>query len=281
MYPEPNPLIAKVRADHPVHGLFIQNPGAEAIEIAAHVGMDFVILDEEHGNFGFSETVNMIRFAEAARITPLVRVNGHDVEHIRKVIEAGALGVYVPRVETAEQAETVVAAARYAYEGNGGTMGACPSVRAARSMPREQWEDFLRWSNDNVMITVLIESPLGLDNLEHILKVEGIDYVALGVFDLNHEFGLYSAPPVAKQKALQDAMGRFKEVVDAAGMPYLEALTTFEHDAAREQYAALVAAGQRYFVLGSDRMLLDRACREVMSFTGRAPAAGNSDWLGR
>jgi 4-hydroxy-2-oxoheptanedioate aldolase len=267
MYPEPNPLKQKVAQGKAVTGLYIQTPGADCIEIAADAGFDYVIIDEEHGNFGFSETLDMIRFAEAARICPIVRVNSHDGEHIRKVTEAGAMGVCIPRVETAEQARSLVAASKYSHGGNGGSKGACPTNRAARSRGKD-WEAYVRWSNENVLIFMWLESRRALTHLEEIVRVEGVDCFGLGRFDLAHEMGLYGDRWGTELTRIAED---FVKTVEQAGVHYLARLTSFEFDQAKAQFDALVARGARYFALGSDRQLLDRRFRDVWRPTGVIP----------
>jgi len=270
MYPHPNPLKQKLAADQCITGLFIQTPSADCIEIAAVAGFDYVIIDQEHGNFGFSETVHLIRAAEAARICPMVRVPDHGATSIRKAMEAGAMGIFVPDVDTAEQARQVIAAAKYCYQGNGGTKGACPTNRAARSQGRD-WEGYVKWSNDNVLLTLLVESQEGIGNLDEILAVPGIDSVALGRFDLAHEMGLHGG---RYGPELEDVFRRFVASAKAAGMRYFSRLGSLDHDTAKAQCEALVADGARMFTMGSDRQFIDRVFREVLRPMGIESTAG-------
>lgn len=269
MYPELNPLKVKVAAGSPVAGLYIQSPGADSIEIAADAGFDYVILDEEHGNFGFSETVNMIRYAEAARICPIVRVSSHDPQHIRKVTEAGAMGVCIPRVESVELARSMVAAVKYSYNGNGGTKGACPTNRAARARGGD-WEDFVRWSNENVLVFMWIESQVAVGRMRELLRVQGVDCFGLGRFDLAHEMGLYGNRWGGE---ISEIAERFVSAAEDAGVHYLSRLTSFEPTEALAQFESQVRRGARYFALGSDRQLLERILRDILRpLGGAAPA---------
>ena len=183
MFPHPNPLKARLAADQVIAGLYIQTASPDNVEMAAQAGYDYVIIDQEHGSFDLGTTLHMIRAAEATGITPFVRVPDHTRSHIRRVLEAGALGVYVPDVRTEAQARDAVAAAKYRDEGNGGTRGACPTSRATQGRGSD-WRGFVEWSNHNVMVSLLIETQAGFDNLDAILAVPGIDAVVLGRFDL-------------------------------------------------------------------------------------------------
>lgn len=270
MYPHPNPLRLKLTDDEVVTGLYIQTPGVDCVEIAAAAGFDYVIIDEEHGSFGFSDTVHLIRAAEASHICPIVRVADHNPAQIRKVIEAGALGVFVPNIESAAQARGAISAAKYRYQDNGGSKGACPTNRAARSLGRD-WEAYVKWSNDNVMVTLAIESQAGLAQFDEILAVPGIDSVALGRFDLAHEMGLYGKRYGGE---IEEIFHGFAAKADAAGVRWMARLSSLDFDAAQAQRAALVARGARLFTLGSDRQLLDRVLRDVLRPMGIDTAAG-------
>lgn len=260
MYPHPNALKEKLADEAVVTGLYIQTPSVDCVEIAAAAGFDYVIIDEEHGSFGFSDTVHLIRAAEASRVCPIVRVAENNPARIRKVIEAGALGVFVPNIESATEAREAISAAKYLYQGNGGSKGACPTNRAARSLGRD-WERYVKWSNDNVMVTLAVESQAGLAQLDEILAVPGIDSVALGRFDLAHEMGLYGKRYGGEMEEIFEG---FVAKADAAQVRWMARLSSLDPEVARIQRTALVARGARLFTLGSDRQLLDRVFRQVL-----------------
>ena len=166
-------------------GTFIQTAGPENAEIAAAIGFDFLIIDMEHGSFGIDTLVHMIRAAQVGGATPVVRLPDHSETGIFKALDAGALGLILPGVSTAEQARKIAKAARYAPLG---ARGACPRVRAS-SHGVTPWEKHVKWSNENTMVWVLIETAEGLDNLEEIIKTPGIDAVGFGAFDLSQDMG--------------------------------------------------------------------------------------------
>lgn len=173
--------------------------------MVGYSGFDHIMIDWEHGSFGTNSVVAMIRAAQFADITPIVRVPSNDEVWIKRVLDAGALGVVVPHISSKTDAQRVVRAARYRSEKmpykNYGTRGACPSVRAANHMAAN-WKEFSHWSNENVFVAVAIESPEGVENLKEILEVPGIDAVFLGTFDLSHDMGFYgdnAAPEVVKK----------------------------------------------------------------------------------
>ena len=256
MYPAPNPLRRKLAAGECITGLYIQTPSADCVEIAAAAGYDYAILDQEHGPFGFGETVSLIRAAEASGICPIVRVPDHRASELRKAVEAGAMGVYVPDVRTAEQARDAVSAVRFRVHGDGGMRGACPTVRAARARGAAEWERFVAWSNENVMVTLLVESEQGLANLDAILAVPDVDMVALGRFDLAHEMGLNGD---RYGRVIGDIFETFVAAAERAGVPYVMRLRPADAEAMRDERQRWVARGARNFTMGSDREFMAKA----------------------
>ena len=95
-------------------GTFIQTASPENAEIAAACGFDFLILDMEHGSFGMDQLVHLIRGVQIGGATPMVRLPDHSETNIHKVLDAGATGIVLPGVSTAEQAGRIAHAARYA-----------------------------------------------------------------------------------------------------------------------------------------------------------------------
>ncbi|MFH5824558.1 HpcH/HpaI aldolase/citrate lyase family protein [Georgenia sp. AZ-5] len=179
----------------------MQTYSPEIVEMVGYAGYDHVMIDWEHGSFGTDAVVSMIRAAQVAHVTPIVRIPSNDEVWIKRALDAGALGVVVPHIASREQAEAAVEAARYADDSGAGSRGACPSVRAAEHMASD-WRAFAQWSNENVFVAVAIESQAGAAALDEILGVPGIDAVFLGTFDLAHEMGHYGdnrAPEVASE----------------------------------------------------------------------------------
>lgn len=261
MFPAPNPLRVKLLAGEPIAGIYIQTNSPDCVELAAAAGLDYVILDEEHGSFGMNAVVHMIRAAEASGIVPIVRVPQVCATAVRRAVEAGALGVYVPDVRSAAQARAMVAAAKFGAPAAGQRRGACPTVRSARGKGAAQWEDYARWCDENLMVALLIESGEGLAALDQILAVPGIDTIVLGRFDLVQEMALEGGRYGPAMNALFDDFAR---KADAAGVPYVARWDTGAADSAR-QCAQALDRGARIFNVGSDRELMLRAFRGALA----------------
>ncbi len=260
MYPHPNPLKNKLAIEQFITGIYVQMDSPDSVEIAAASGYDYVIIDMEHGSFGLESVIQMIRAAEATAICPLVRVPSHDESMIRKVVEAGAMGVYIPDIRTAEEASRVIAATKYLQGDNQGTKGACPTSRATRGRGSE-WKQFIEWSNQNVLVSILIESQEGLKNLDEILQVPGIDTIILGRFDIAHEMALYGD---RYGSVLSDIFEAFATKAQEAGVSYVARLKQADPETMRKERDYFIARGARIFTMGSDRELLAKAFNQSL-----------------
>ncbi len=185
MYPKANRVKERLSRGEIALGGVAQMASPEAVEIIGAAGYDFVWIDMEHGSFYFETAVAMIRAAEVMDITPVVQVPDHSPSFIMRMLDAGVMGIMVPGVSTREHAETVVRAARYSPLGH---RGACPMIRAARHQS-ENWIQFVKWSNENVMVWLLVEGKEGVENFDSIIEVPGIDAIVMGPFDLSQSLG--------------------------------------------------------------------------------------------
>lgn len=155
------------------------------VEVLALAGFDHVLIDAEQGHIGVADCENLVRAAEAAGITPLVRVPVNAPEQILRYLDTGAQGVLVPQVSTAEDAERAVAAARYHPRGHRGLAG----TRAADYGLRGALGDYARRANDELLVLALIEDARALAHLPAILAVDGLDVISIGPADLSQSLG--------------------------------------------------------------------------------------------
>ena len=156
-------------------------PSVVMAEATARVGFDYVCIDTQHGAIEYSDAVGMIQAILLGGSVPIVRVPWNEAGIIGKMLDAGAHGVIVPMVNTVEEAEAVVRAARYAPHGS---RSYGPSVAGMRQA------DYLAWAADNVAVIPMIETGQALDNLDKILAVDGIDAIYVGPADLSLSLGL-------------------------------------------------------------------------------------------
>ena len=190
-------------------------------ELIGIAGMDFVILDQEHGPLD-AETAQMLVVGAQNRDTAaIVRTRSNDPAEIQRALDIGADGVQVPQIETKAEAEAVVDAARFSPQGN---RGLSQYVRAGDFRGQERYTE---QQNDRVAVIVQVEGERGINNIEDILAVEGIDVVFLGPYDLSQSLGI---PGQVTHRAVEDqisdvcgvargsttAVGVFADTPDAA-----------------------------------------------------------------
>lgn len=169
-------------------GTIISSGSAANIEISGYAGYDFVFIDCEHAPPSplAKEIEDLIRAAYAADVMPIVRVVTNDTVQIRKALDLGAKGIIAPFINTKEDAKKLVDACLFPPEGN---RGACPGIRATK-YGAISWFDFMDKSNEEVIISAILERMQGVNNVAEICSVKGLNLVWCGFFDLAMELGL-------------------------------------------------------------------------------------------
>lgn len=219
-----NALKQNLKAGRNVVGCWTMLGNPHALEILALAGYDYLLLDLEHGIGDPSSLATMLMAISATKTTSVVRVPWNDHVYLKRVLDAGAEGVMIPSIETAEEARAAVAACRYPLAGRRGT--AASSVRASSY---GMGKDYVATAADNLLIVLQIESAKGVQNIDEILKVEGIDVVFIGPYDLSATVGRMGDlkhPQVAgmietvekKAKAAKIPLG----TVPHTGVPWME-----------------------------------------------------------
>lgn len=147
---------------------------------------DFVVLDMEHSGLGLEKVADQMAWFKATSVSPMVRVPALRAHFITRCLDAGALGIMVPNVETAEQAEQVVQAARYAPRGSRG-LGLGGAHNDYIPPPTRE---YLEEANRNISVICQVESARGLENVEALAAVDGVDVLWVGHFDLTQSMGI-------------------------------------------------------------------------------------------
>jgi 4-hydroxy-2-oxoheptanedioate aldolase len=162
-------------------GGWLATPSVVMAEATARAGFDYVCIDTQHGAIEYSDAVGLIQSVLLGEASPIVRVPWNEPGIIGKMLDAGAHGVIVPMVNSAEEARAVVRACRYAPAGSR-SFG--PSVAGLRS------DDYPAWAADNVAVIPMIETREAVEQIDEILAVPGIDAVYVGPADLSLTLGL-------------------------------------------------------------------------------------------
>lgn len=184
-----NPVKDKLAAGGTAIGAFIRTNSLEMVEISAHGGCEFLIIDNEHSPVGWERTQAMMIAAEAAGTVPIIRVPNWSRDLITRGLDAGAHGVMIPQVETAEAAAAAVAATQYGPHGTRGTAGNRRATYGLK-MPLNAYTEA---SNRSTLVILQIESVRAVQNVEAIAATDGVDALLVGLADLSVDLGLDGA----------------------------------------------------------------------------------------
>jgi 2-dehydro-3-deoxyglucarate aldolase/4-hydroxy-2-oxoheptanedioate aldolase len=154
--------------------------------IAANAGADFLFYDTEHTGWSVESLRMQMALARGAGIVPFARVPATQYHMIAGVLDVGAMGIMIPMVESQEQARLLVRSAKYPPEGGRG---------AAFGVAHDDYEGGdvaakMKAANENVLLICLIETVAGIENLDKIAAVDGIDVLWIGHFDLTNSMGI-------------------------------------------------------------------------------------------
>lgn len=172
-------------------------------------GADFVLYDLEHSGFGIERLRDLLPATNVTGVVPLVRVPDAVYDSISRVLDLGALGVMIPACESADEARLLVESARFPPQGKRGFGLLYQDVWEPGGLP-----DTLAKSNAETLLIVQIETSAGLDAVEEIAAVEGIDVLWIGQFDLTASLGI---PGQFSTDAYRDAVARIVAAARAAG----------------------------------------------------------------
>lgn len=242
-----NPLKTKVLAGGSSFGLFafeFYSPGLP--QIAQEAGAEFILYDMEHSGYGIDTIKQQLAYCRGLSITPFVRVPAAQYHFIARVLDAGALGVMVPMVETAEQARDIVRWSHYPPSGRrGAVLGAAHDDYSGGSA-----SDKLAQADQRAFVMLQIETEVGVENVQDIAAVPGVDSLWIGFLDLSNFLGV---PGQTQHPRYLEAVER---VAAAAKKHNCVLGTAAPNEAFAKEY---IARGFRMISFGTDVYLLQSA----------------------
>lgn len=233
-------LSERLAGGRPLFSSWASLPGRFNGEILARSPCDAVTIDMQHGAIGFSEAVELIGAVLQAGKPALARVPVGDFGMIGRMLDAGAEGLIVPMVETAAQARECVAQAKYPPLG-GRSWGPYQALSASGLSAG----DYLRQANGRVRLFVMIETRKGLEALDEIIAVPGIDGIFVGPADLSISLSGGAHADVFQPEPLA-AIGRVQKACARAGL--VPAIYAASPEAARR----MADMGFRLITIGTD-----------------------------
>ena len=254
-------LREKLAADQATFGMWVTLESPTVTEIAVGLGLDFVVVDMEHGHLDWGNVVGHLRAAVRSATTTLVRVTELNIGQIKRALDIGADGVVVPWIETPEQLEQAVSFAHYPPRGLRG-MGGERATCWGRCLP-----EHVREAEQNVLVVPIIETVRAGRNIERMCQVPGVDLFQFGPADYSSTAGYagqWEGPGVAAELlAIKDVVRRHGKHCGVLGT---------SHDNLGQR----AEQGFRFLGLGMDAGLLIRATTEALQSIGREAALQSS-----
>ena len=260
-----NPVTDKLRSGQPAVGSWLSLCSPVAAEMMAQVGWDWLVVDVEHSPIGFDTMVNCFRAIQLGGAVPMARVPWNDTIWIQRTLDAGALGLVVPMVNTAEEAKMAVGNMKYATQGQRSYGGS----RVAGYIDG----DYRSWTDKNLAVIVMIETVRAVENTEAILAVEGVVGCFIGPADLALSMGLGlgdTGPGTEHEAAVMEVLAAARKTGKAAG----------KHCSSASEVSARIGQGFQFLALSSDARLMDRAAREAFNAIDLSGGAKADDATG-
>jgi 4-hydroxy-2-oxoheptanedioate aldolase len=243
-----NRLRQLLRAGEPAFGTFMALGSTLGAEQLAHVGFDWLVIDQEHGAIDATLTQTLLQAISTTDTVPLVRVPWNRGDWIKRALDAGAYGVVVPMVNTRADAEAAVRATRYPPIGDRSIGGSRTRLYGGN--------DYVEHANDELALIVQIEHRAAVENAREILSVPGIDAYFIGPGDLCASLGLPNSwdPDFPEYWA---ALEIVKRAAADAGVPG-------GIHASPGRVAQMVERGYRFIAIGFDISFMTQAATAAL-----------------
>ncbi|MDQ4100227.1 MAG: aldolase/citrate lyase family protein [Chloroflexota bacterium] len=180
-----NHVRQRLEAGEPSIGTWLSLPSPEAAEYVSGLGLDWLVVDTEHNAIDIRTLAQMFIGMSKSGIAPMVRIPWNTPEHFKRVLDAGAWGIVVPMVNSREEAEQAVRAARYYPDGNRSVGGGRHAISFGGAA-----KDYYASANQQTLLILQIEHIDGVENIAEILDVPGFDATFIGPNDLAASMGM-------------------------------------------------------------------------------------------
>ncbi len=258
-----NHVKRKLREGKPTFGTWLSLDNVHTARVLARAGFDWLTLDLEHSAIDWSQAATIFAVVADAGCVPLARVPEGNHYLIKRVLDAGAWGIVVPMVNTPAQARLAIAAAKYPPEGNRSVGGGMHALGFDASA-----EEYFERANEEILVVLQSESPIGVENAAAICGLPGCDAVFVGPVDLH--FTMRS--PDGRRPSPEEHEAMIQRVIEAgrqAGTP------TGIHCMGPEEALGRARQGMQFLAVGSDlRMLTLQAGTVMRTLTPSAATKG-------
>lgn len=245
-----NPLRRKLAAGGPTFGLWVTLEAATVTEIAVEAGVDWILVDMEHGSLSYRDVLHHIRAAKGSDLSVIVRVPTTAVDTVKRALDLGAHGVLLPLIRTADELREGFTHARYPPAGLRG-LGGERAVRWGAAV-----QSYVAAANTETMVIPVIETADASDNIESILAVEGLEAIFFGPSDLSQSRGhlaVWEGPGIAEDILRMAALASARGIANGV-------IGTSPADIIRRKDQGFKMIG-----LGSEAGLLLKLLREMLA----------------
>ena len=234
-----------------LYGCWAGFADAYATEMLATAGFDWLVIDGEHAPNDLPSIMRQLQVLETRHSAPVVRLPMGEPWAIKQVLDAGAQTLLIPMVDSADQARALVRATRYPPEGIRGSGAALARATQFSAIP-----DYISTANAQICLLVQVETRAGIDALDDILKVDGVDGVFIGPSDLAADMGYLGDSDQPQVRAvIRDALARIAASDKAAG------ILSLDHDTA----LSYRDWGAQFLAVGIDVVMLAQTARATMA----------------
>ena len=234
-----------------LYGCWAGFADAYATEILATAGFDWLVIDAEHAPNDLRTILHQLQVLDGGRSQPVVRLPMGEAWLIKQVLDTGAQTLLIPMVESADQARDLVRAMRYPPQGIRGSGAALARASRFSDIP-----DYISTANDQMCLLVQVETVAGINALDDILQVDGVDGVFIGPSDLAADMGhLGDSRTDAVQQVIKDALKRIRSGGKAPGILAVDHATALIY---RDW-------GAQFLAVGIDVVMLANAARDTVA----------------
>jgi 4-hydroxy-2-oxoheptanedioate aldolase len=248
-----NPVKRTLQEGQPSFGTWLSLGDLFATRVLARLGFEWLTLDIEHSPIDWSQAAMIFGAIADAGCVPLARVPQGSHDYIKRVLDAGAWGIVVPMVDTVEQAERAIRAAKYPPVGNRSLGGGMHTL----NFDTTAGEYFAR-ANDEILVVLQTESPTGVANAEQIYALPGVDAIFVGPVDLRANM---RSPDGSE--ATDDEFEAMLDRVVAAGRK--TGTPTGMHTMSPEAALARAEQGMQFIAIGSELKMMTERAQQVLT----------------
>jgi 2-keto-3-deoxy-L-rhamnonate aldolase RhmA len=193
----------KLLNGEPTLGVFMGMESTTVAELLVHAGYDWIVVETEHNGVDWADVKQILMAMSSGEAIPIIRVPSSKQVHIQRALDLGGMGVLVPMVRTAEEVENIVRATRYPPQGTRSWGGLRPTKYTTDN------KSYMDNANDNMLVSLIVETKEAIDNIEEIAAVPGLDVLFLGMWDLCLSHGLNPIDmPFAETDAIVERVRR-------------------------------------------------------------------------